>query len=306
MGIFDTFQEHYVNYEKDFHLVEFEVSTKLVALVELEKRGISGLPKPLQIELVTMCKPLKDRNDCYQTFLDNFVAVKTPLDLVEYEVSGTLDVTITATVQVDGKRKTLTGKGNGPIDAYLQALNTLYENDLTIHSYGANVADQEATAHAGALCYISCSFKDQVAKFGVGMKPNTTHASLVAVTSAANRALSVNGSSESSDTFDSLCSISATIQHNGEKKAILGSGNGPVAAFISGLRTYYDEAKELKLLDYTQSARGVSKAGHNSEAVCAIACSLGENKKRYGMGLDVNTNTASAKAILSALTLLSN
>jgi len=71
------------------------------------------------------------------------------------------------------------------------------------------------------------------------------------------------------------------------------------------MRTYYDEAKDLMLHDYSQSARGASKTGASIEAVCTIACSLGKDrKKRFGVGLDVNTNTASAKAVLSALSLL--
>merc|ERR1719174_682582 len=101
------------------------------------------------------------------------------------------------------------------------------------------------------------------------------------MTAAANRAiLAKHEPHDSLDTFESLCSISAHIQFKGQQKVILGSGNGPVAAFVSGLKTYYEEAKELRLLDYSQTARGASKTGHNSEAVCAIACALGEDKKK--------------------------
>merc|ERR1712188_137641 len=49
--IFDAFSSHYLHHEHGFQLLDFEVSTKLVALVELEKKGITGLPKPLQVEL---------------------------------------------------------------------------------------------------------------------------------------------------------------------------------------------------------------------------------------------------------------
>jgi 2-isopropylmalate synthase len=304
--IYDAFQKHYLQQETGFQLVEFEVSTKLVALAELEKRGITDLPKSLQVELVTMCKPLRDRADCHQMFRSNFVDIKAPLELLEYDVGADklgADVTISATIKVDSKRKVIEGKGNGPIDAYLTALGTLYDG-LKLQSYGQN--DIQHCSASEAICYISVSRKDSAPAYGVGINANTTHASLIALTGAVNRALSgAHVANEQRDTFESLCSVEAHIQHKGQKKSILGSGNGPVAAFVSALKTYYDEAKELKLVDYHQSARGASKTGHNSEAVCTIACSLGSAKKRkFGVGLDVNTNTASAKAVLSSLSLL--
>lgn len=252
---------------------------------------------------MSICKPLQNRQDVYQTFRDSYVDVKTPVELLEYDLSGTTDVTINATVKIDGKRKTIAGQGNGPIDAYLHALNSMYSNSLKLQSYGQH--DLQGGAEADAICCISISHEQGRSKFGVGINPNTTHASLMAVTVAADRAILAKGSTaDSGEAFESLCSISANIQYKGQIKAILGSGNGPVAAFVSGVKTYFDEAKSLKLVHYSQSARGASKAGQDSEAVCAIACSLDDNRKRFGMGLDVNTNTASAKAVLSSLTLL--
>jgi len=305
--IFEAFQSHYLQQANGFQLLDFEVSTKLVALAELEKRGITDLPKPLQIELVILCKPLKDRADCYQSFRSNFMDIKAPIDLLEYNVGASnlaSDVTISATVKVDGKRKIIEGKGNGPIDAYLHALNSLYNNSLKVQSYTQH--DIQHCAEAEAICYMSMSHNGGVPAYGVGINANTTNASLIAMTAAANRAISAKHESHDQlDTFESLCSISAHIQFKGQQKVILGSGNGPVAAFVGGLKTYYEEAKDLKLLDYSQSARGASKTGVNSEAVCAIACSLGDSKKKkFGMGLDVNTNTASAKAVLSSFSLL--
>merc|ERR1711990_1092765 len=84
--IFDAFTNHYLHQETGFQLLDFEVSTKLVALAELEKRGITEVPKSLQVELVSMCKPLTDRADCHQMFRKNFVDVKTPIDLLEYDI----------------------------------------------------------------------------------------------------------------------------------------------------------------------------------------------------------------------------
>jgi len=307
--IYETFTSHYIKQEAGYALLDFELSTKLVAVVELESYGIFGLPKLLQTELVVLCKPLKERQDCYQTFKDNFVGVKTPVDLLEYEVSGTAEVVINATMNFEGKRKAITGKGNGPIDAYLNALNTEYEGGFKLQSY----VEQNLQGGAGsdAICFISISHKDGSPQFGVGINANTTCAALLAATVAANRAMSVKETAPTSvEALDSMCSISATIQRKGQKTSVLGTGVGPIAAFISGLRTYFEDARELEMHEYSQCVRGSVKEVKDREAVCAISCSIDgastKKKRRYGIGVDANTSTASAKAVLSSLNLLVN
>jgi len=305
-SIYEAFCSHYVNQKDGYKLLDFEVSTKLVALEELEKKGITGLPKALQNELVTLCKPLKDRQDCYQTFKDYYMYVTAPLELISYETSGASVVTVNAEINNDGKRKSISGKGNGPIDAFLQALNTEFAGKLKLDHYGQH--DIQGGSGADALCFISMTYAGGLAKYGVGIKPNTTEASLLAITAATNRAIaSKDVEVEVHEAFESLCSIKAEVEHQGKVKAVLGTGNGPIAAFVSALKTNFEEAKDLQVLDYSQTVRGKSKdtVSKDSEAVCAIACSLnGTKKKKYGVGLDVNTNMASAKALLSSLSLL--
>jgi hypothetical protein len=303
--IFEVFTAHYLQQSSGFKLIDFEVATKLTAIVQLEKRGIMGVPKPLQSEFVALCKPLQNAEDCYKMFHDSFVKLTSPLKLLDFTVdNGTETITVRADVEVAGERKSISGTGNGPIAAYLQALNTLNDKELSLQSYSQQNLEQSESSEA--ICYISMQRKDGPLAWGVGIHTNTTTASLHAVTVAACRALSTKDDVPQVEPLDSLCSISATIEKDGEVKSILGSGNGPVSAFISGIKTYYySEAKGLSLHNYSQTARSASKAGEHSESVCAIACSLGDKtKKKYGVGLDSNTNTASAKAILSSLTLL--
>jgi hypothetical protein len=310
--IYTIFQDHYLKQPDGYKLIDFDVSTKLVAIMELEQKGITGLPKDLQTQVVRVCKPLMDRGKCYETFLANFVNSKTPLEFVTYEATGDKEVNVKATVIYQGKEQSITGCGNGPIDAYLKALNSMCSSDMKLEGYEQHeVVSAISPKHSSSSeAFCSIGMKDGsfgVPQYGCGIHANTTYASLSAVTVAFNRVLASkeNGTSEPEEAFDSLCSISAQVQHQGKTTHILGSGNGPIAAFMSGIRTYFPEARELKLLDYSQCARGSSKDGDSSEAICAIRCSLGNAKhKRYGIGLDVNTNTASAKAVLSSVNLL--
>jgi len=308
--IYARFKEHYVEQSHGFQLVDLDVSTKLVAIEELEKKGITGLPKDLQSQVVKVCKPLVNRDECYDAFLDNFVNVKSPLELVSFEVSGDAEITTTATVNFRGGLKTVSAVGNGPIDAYVKALNSLSGSSLTLRSY-----EQHSLQHSSssdAFCSIEIT-EDMPGSprgaphFGVGIHANTTRASFNAVTVGFNSTLSsqTNGHAGPVEALESLCSISAQIRHEGKSTHILGTGTGPVAAFMNGIRTYVPVAKDLVLVDYSQSARSKSKMGDQSEAVCAIRCALGEGKRKcYGIGLDVNTNTASGKAVLSSLSLL--
>jgi len=308
-SILEAFENHYLQQSNGFQLQGFEVSTKLVAMAELEKHGITDLPKSLQVELVTMCKSLQDRANCHQVFIQNFTKVKTPIELLEYEIDTAKlsadAVSIAATVKIEGKRKVIEGKGTGPIDAYVAALNSAYsEAPFKLQSYGHH----DLTHHSGseALCYISMSHQEGTPAYGVGINANTTHASLIALTVAANRSFSSKNGTTSGSDLESLCSISARIQHKGHTRDILGSGNGPVSAFVSALQTHYEEAKDLHLHHFSTAARGMSKTGEHSEGVCFVSSSTGADakKKRFGVGLDVNTNTAAAKAILSSLSLL--
>jgi len=306
--IMEAFTNHYLTQANGYELKNFEVSSKLAAVLELETRGITEVPACLQSELVSICKPLKERADCYTAFRQNFVDFKGPVELVEYTTTGVSEVTFNGTLSIEGgERKTVSGKGNGPIDAYMHALNELYKDALKLQSYAQH--DLQHCSEADAVCYISVSYSEGAPKFGCGINSNTTVASLQALTVAVNRALQAKGeTSPALEPLEKLCTIKATVEHKGVAKDITGSGTGPVAAFVGGMKTFFDEAKDLQLLNYSQTARGVATTAHNSEAVCCICCSLSAESKdrRFGVGLDVNTNTASAKALLSSLTLLTS
>jgi 2-isopropylmalate synthase len=80
---------------------------------------------------------------------------------------------------------TISGRGNGPIDAFVDALRAL-DVDVRVLDY-AEHAMSAGSASATAAAYIECAVGDRVL-WGVGIDPNIVSASLRAVVSAVNRA----------------------------------------------------------------------------------------------------------------------
>jgi 2-isopropylmalate synthase len=93
-------------------------------------------------------------------------------------------VICSAEIEVAGKRKRIEGRGNGPIDAFIHALDgegvkigvVDYHQDAV--GRGSNVQ---------AVCFMRCNDGSGRERFGVGFHANTITASLRAIVSAANR-----------------------------------------------------------------------------------------------------------------------
>jgi 2-isopropylmalate synthase len=81
----------------------------------------------------------------------------------------------------------ITGNGNGPIDAFVEAINRRFGFDVRVVDYQEQSIG--AGASATAMAYIEIQFGESEPVFGVGMNPNIVKASLDAIMSAVNRAL---------------------------------------------------------------------------------------------------------------------
>ena len=93
-------------------------------------------------------------------------------------------------VYVDGEMRSLSGTGNGPIAAFVNAINELPQAnsderwDVRVLDYHEHALSSGGDAIAAA--YVECAVGDQVL-WGVGLDPNIVTASLKAVISAVNR-----------------------------------------------------------------------------------------------------------------------
>jgi 2-isopropylmalate synthase len=107
-----------------------------------------------------------------------------PIQLSRY-TTATVDgkVEIEAEVTVEGERKQITGVGNGPIDAYVQALQPLGVK-VRVLDYHEHALSSGGDAQAAAYVEVDV---DDTTVWGVGLDANIVTASIKAVTSAVNR-----------------------------------------------------------------------------------------------------------------------
>jgi 2-isopropylmalate synthase len=92
--------------------------------------------------------------------------------------------------------------------------------------------------------------------------------------------------------------ISADLLVAGEPRAVSGTGNGPIAAFVHALHN--DFGVDLEVTDFAEHALS---SGTNARAAAYVEVRA-EHATTWGVGLDSNITTASLNAIVSALNRL--
>ena len=100
-------------------------------------------------------------------------------------VDGSDGARIVAQVAVDGTVRTVTGAGNGPIAAFVEALRSGLGVELDIVDYAEHALGQGADA--SAVAYVETVDGAGALRWGVGTHPNIITASLRAVLSALGR-----------------------------------------------------------------------------------------------------------------------
>ena len=123
----------------------------------------------------------------WEAFQREYLAREAPLKLNSVHTSSAagekdqLDVS----VYVEGELHALHGAGNGPIAAFVDALNGLPQAyDVRVLDYAEHALSSGGDAIAAA--YVECAVGEQIL-WGVGLDANIVTASLKAVVSAVNR-----------------------------------------------------------------------------------------------------------------------
>ena len=156
-----------------------------------------SIPRSMHPELGRMVQLISDKTGrevlpvtIKKAFEDEYVNRDSPLSLESFKTkdssSAKGDVTsISATVVVNGKKKTIAGTGNGPIDAFSKALKFAHVGTYSFLSYEEHALGEGEDARA--VAYIGIADETGIPYFGVGIDPNIVGASLRALLSALNR-----------------------------------------------------------------------------------------------------------------------
>jgi 2-isopropylmalate synthase len=160
-----------------------------VAYIMSEEHGFE-LPRRLQIEFSKTIQAISEDTgtevkptEIWEAFQSEYLPVEPRYVLRTHELRTVDDVTtITAHLVVDGDARTVTGTGNGPIDAFVHAIRTELGMSLDVVDYAEHAMG--SGSGATAVAYVETVDEDGAVRWGVGTHPNTTVASLRAVLSA--------------------------------------------------------------------------------------------------------------------------
>jgi 2-isopropylmalate synthase len=86
------------------------------------------------------------------------------------------------------------------------------------------------------------------------------------------------------------------LRVRGEVVQLKGAGNGPVAAFVDGMR---QAGADIRLLDYSEHALAPGTEGATTRAAAYVECDVA-GETVWGVGIHENIVTASLRAVVSA------
>jgi 2-isopropylmalate synthase len=164
-----------------------------VAYLLKEDHGLD-LPRLCQVEFSRVVQEVTDRTgkemtsaNIWQLFQDTYLRTDG-INIVDYTMLPEPrpgERRLAATVTIDGKERKIEGVGNGPIDAFVDALRRDCGIALTFLDYSEHAVAGGADANAAAYVKVKNAGDDTL--YGVGIDENIVTASLKAVASAATR-----------------------------------------------------------------------------------------------------------------------
>lgn len=154
------------------------------------------LPRRLQIEFSKIVKTVSDTAgkeingaDIFSLFEQEYLQNNGPYQFHSSKVgdeNGMVQMQINSRYQ--GQSVTLTGQGNGPIDAAAKALAAHTGQPISIVDYQEHSLGRGSDV--AAVCYVEMKINGGPAVFGVGQDKNITTAAIKALMSGVNRLIS--------------------------------------------------------------------------------------------------------------------
>ena len=156
------------------------------------------LPRGLQIEFSRIVQAHTDATSqeisaetIWTLFSSEYMESADPYEFVEHwsmpDTRGEDVRRMTASVRVDGVERTINGRGNGPIAAFVDALHNDCGVSLKVLDYHEHAVGNGADAEA--VAYVEAQLDDGGSTFGVARHTDITIATLRATCRALNRVL---------------------------------------------------------------------------------------------------------------------
>ena len=151
------------------------------------------LPRRLQIEFMRVIQQITDASgkeitpeEIWTAFQWTYLNPETPLELVEHETGDHGGVTtLEAVISLDGRERPISGRGNGPIAAFVDALARDCGIQLRVLDFVEHAVS--SGSDATAVAYVEAADEKGGVAWGVGIHANILTASLRAVVSAVTR-----------------------------------------------------------------------------------------------------------------------
>ncbi|SMC46284.1 2-isopropylmalate synthase [Papillibacter cinnamivorans] len=158
------------------------------------------LPKAMHPEFGAVVKTECDRTgtelppeEIFRLFQQEYIDIKEPYSLIRHKFqeengeTGEPHVVFSGTICYSGKNFEVTGEGNGPIDAFFNAVGGMRISGFKFLSYSEHAVSTGSDSMA--VAYIQLLSPAGVPVFGVGISHNINLASIRGVLCAINRAV---------------------------------------------------------------------------------------------------------------------
>ncbi|AHC15753.1 2-isopropylmalate synthase [Salinispira pacifica] len=165
-----------------------------VAYVLENEYGLK-IPRSLQPEIGTHINSISDQlvrelssSEIKHAFDREYVNRRDKLALAEYALSRghhSGDVNFHGSVELEGTEYPVEGTGNGPISAFMNGLNALFDLQMSVAEYEEQAIGAGSATEAAA--YIRVEARDGHSIWGVGRDTDTSAAQFTAILSAMNR-----------------------------------------------------------------------------------------------------------------------
>ncbi len=163
----------------------------------LEQKYGFNLPAKMREDLGYTVKGVSDHKhkelmpeEVLGIFKDNYVNIKTPVELKECHFVQEDGIKTEITIMVQGAKKVYHGQGNGRLDAIANAIMKHFEIEFSLTCYEEHALERGSNSQACAYVGITCA--DGEVYWGAGIQNDIIDASAYALISAVNRSGKLN------------------------------------------------------------------------------------------------------------------